>query len=136
MIPENWVVRKIQEEKQKAAVFKIAPFYFPEKENRMPIFINKTFVNKNEGYRLGETDVEETLYEKKSELFLDLQREHGRCTSKVMIDQEAGKSVAIGWVFEKGKMYSDTKQTYIQETWVTLHTQPPEKSINYHYLEI
>jgi len=53
--------------------------------------------------------------EDKGRLFKALQREYGRCISKVYCDLN---NEAVGWVFEKREKYSDDSQTYKLETWV------------------
>lgn len=45
-------------------------------------------------------------------------REYGRCIGKMYIDGEDGSPKPIGWVFVKLEEYTDTKEKYLQETWV------------------
>jgi hypothetical protein len=60
-------------------------------------------------------------------------REYGRCQSTVYIDTEDGAK-AIGWVFVKRMPYSDApNESYLQETWVTVHEAPPTRTVEYHY---
>jgi hypothetical protein len=61
-------------------------------------------------------------------------REYGRCTGRVYIDGADGKGLPIGWVFIKRKEYDDCKETFLQETWVTLHTAPDTVTREPHYL--
>lgn len=81
------------------------------------LMIQETHVNKTEGYQLGETDYYEPLHENPGELFRSLQREHGRCISK-MYQDKYGQVLMCGWVFEKRVQYSDCSETYLCEMWV------------------
>lgn len=99
------------------------------------LIISETFVNKTENYIFGESEPYETFMSNKGELFRYLMREYGRCTSKMYLETSSGDK-PIGWVFEKRARYEDSKETYLQETWVTLHTQMPEKTVKYFYGEV
>jgi len=98
------------------------------------ILISETWVNKTENYIVGESEVYETFTDDKGKLFKNLQREYGRCISKVYVD-EGGETKTIGWIFEKTAYYTDTKEKYIQETWITLHNSKPVTTIKYDYME-
>lgn len=105
------------------------------------LFVQESWLERRDDgktYGLGDSEVYETSYCKGEikKLFKLCMREYGRCTSKVYRDSDTGTH-AIGWVFEKRKQYEDSTDTYILETWVTLHDAPPVKSIkyNYHFLE-
>ena len=80
--------------------------------------IQETWVNKTEGYSYGKSDWYEPFTDDLGELFKSLQREYGRCISKVYNDNIDGTSYPIGWVFEKRANYDDTNETYLQNTWV------------------
>ena len=101
------------------------------------VWVQESWVNRTEGHSGGDSGVYETwaTFGELGRLFLDLQHEHGRCTGKVYIDR-AGGARAIGWVFEKRRKYEDVDETYLAETWITLHTQRPDRSIEYHYAEL
>ena len=100
----------------------------------MSIYIEETWINRDsgdlKGLCMGESGVYETRFDNRGELFKSLQREHGKCTSRVYHDDHG----AIGWVFEKKSRYEDTLEEFLLETWVTLHTAEPTKTIEYHYL--
>jgi hypothetical protein len=114
------------------------------------IHIGETFVNKgtyrpdgtldeSRQHRFGDSDVYESwaTVGQRGALFQSLQREYGRCTGKVMIDDAdaPGGARAIGWVFEKRMPYEDDPRSfYKREVWVTLHSAPPTKTTTYHYL--
>jgi len=90
-----------------------------------------------EDYHLAgiyESEVYETCYEDKGFLFKALVKEHGRCVGKIYIDDENDKSKEIGWSFLRREQYTDCAKTYLKETWVTLYSAAPTKTIEYHYL--
>lgn len=64
-----------------------------------------------------------------SEVFRYYQKERGRCVSKVYVGEKKPKQ--IGWVFEKRAKYNDCDDTFLQETWITIHTAPARKVIEY-----
>jgi len=81
---------------------------------------------------IGESDLYEPFTDNIKRLFLSLQREYGKCTSKVYQDTPSG-IIAIGWVFEKMVKYSDCNKYYLQETWIELHDSKPDTKTTYHY---
>ncbi len=92
------------------------------------MLIRETFVNETEGYRFGESDPCEPWTDDIGRLFLDMQREYGRCTGKVYVDPaEGGPPIAVGWVFEKRMRYEDARghdpdrDYYKRTVWVTLY---------------
>ena len=97
------------------------------------MLIQETWVNKTENHICGESEPYEPYTDNIGKLFLNLQREYGRCISKMHIDTPEGVK-NIGWVFEKKTKYTDCDQTYLQETWVTLHKKPPTITTTAHYL--
>jgi len=84
--------------------------------------IRESYVNQTKGYRYGNSGWYEPYTDHIGSLFLSLQREFGRCVSKVYIDVPVAfypaTAKAIGWLFEKKKEHTDCSLTYIQETWV------------------
>ena len=91
--------------------------------------LRTVMVNKTEGYRFGdevidEKDMRMDLREDKGHLFRFLQREYGRCVSKIYSEFPMGDgtylTVTHGWVFEKKMQYTDCRKTYLQETWVSI----------------
>ena len=83
-------------------------------------------------YRSGESGVYETFTDNIGELFLSCQKEYGKCVSKMFVDSSNGAK-QIGWVFEKRRKYEDCNDTYLCETWVSLHDAPETRSVEYHY---
>lgn len=90
------------------------------------IVMKETWVNATKGYRVGESDWYESFTDEEGVLFRDLQREYGRCTSKVYLELP-GKSgeMPIGWVFQKKVKYDDVEEYYIQETWIQMKHRYP-----------
>lgn len=83
----------------------------------MSLYIRESYVNASEHCRIGDSGVYETSFDTTGELYRHCLQEFGRCTGKVYIDRHDGKGRRqIGWVFVK------RVQTYLQETWVTVHT--------------
>ena len=109
------------------------------------IWVQESFVNQTEGYRYGDGEVYETYFEERGKLFLDMQKEYGRCASQIYIDGPDGKPIQVGWVFEKRTEYEDaradwpdSRRYYVREVWVTLHKGPPDvkpavRTYNYLY---
>lgn len=91
----------------------------------MSLQIRETYVNQTKGYHLADwTPWYEPFTDNKGKLFRSLQREYGRCGSKMYIDTRNGETRTCGWVFTKKQQYGDTgrygrpAEFYIQETWV------------------
>jgi hypothetical protein len=91
-----------------------------------------------ERYILSETEVFESCFDEKGKLFRGMQKEHGRCVGKVYVDKKSGDegeliARQIGWVFQKLENYQDSNEKFLRETWVTIHREPAQKVIHYHY---
>ena len=97
------------------------------------LYIQEQFVNKTRGGRYGDSDIYETFTDDLGELFRSLQKEHGRCTGKMYVDRTDGATIQAGWVFEKRAEYDDCAETFLQETWATVHSAPPSRMIKHHY---
>jgi|OM-RGC.v1.030367343 hypothetical protein len=99
----------------------------------MSIYINEQWfahdLNDERGYGLGESGVYETQFDNVGDLFKALQKEYGKCISRVYRDDRQ----PIGWAFEKKDRYDDTYEEFRRETWVTCHTAEPTRTIEYHY---
>ena len=103
------------------------------------LFINESWCEiKPDGTRigLGDSDVYETGSKTIGELYKSCVKLYGRCTSKMYIDRADGSSQHIGWVFIKREKYDDCNETYLKETWVSIHERKPEKIIKHFYLNI
>ena len=84
------------------------------------LVINETWVNKTENCSGGDSGYYETYTDDLGELFKSLQREYGRCVSKVYNDNCLDGTVwSNGWVFEKRRKYDDCNEYYLAETWIT-----------------
>ena len=107
------------------------------------VYIQEEIVNETEGHQVYNSGVYETAYseDKIKRLFIALQKEFGKCVSKVYIDKVDdehilnGESEPIGWYFTKTAYYEDTKEPYQQGAWITLHSALPTKTVEYHYLD-
>ena len=87
------------------------------------IVMKESWVNATEGHRMGDSDWYESYTDNEGELFRSLQKEYGRCVSKVYIDQpnESLNPLPVGWVFQKKVEYSDVQgQYFVRETWIEL----------------
>ena len=92
------------------------------------MLISESFVDATEGCRYGETDPYEPYWHDDtplSKIFRILQREWGKCVSKVYIDRTDGEVWHIGYVFQRKMRYEDTGEPYIREVWVTFHESEP-----------
>lgn len=96
------------------------------------LFIETVSVNQDIGYRINDPEFNETKFDHMGQLYKGLIKEYGRCTSKQYIDVN-GKPVQIGWVFQKREKYTDCKQTFLMQTWVSIHTEPPTTTITPHF---
>ena len=97
------------------------------------LYVSEDYVNATKGWLIGESGVYKSFTDDRGTLYRSCLREHGRCVSRVYIDGPDGKPRPIGWVFVKRKQYEDTGETYLAETWVTLHEKPPTMTTEYHY---
>ena len=97
------------------------------------LWIQETFEDGTQETIFGESDVYESYTDSKGELFRSCLREWGRCRGKIYIDTPE-QAKPIGWVFESRLKYEDAPgETYLRRVWVTVHTGPPTKTIEYHY---
>lgn len=95
------------------------------------LFIQEEFVNVTEGFRCGDSGVFESRFTSKGEAFRHYRKTYGRPVSRVYIGEKNPR--AIGWVFRKRQKYDDSRETFLQETWITLHKAPPDHHTIYHY---
>ena len=97
-----------------------------------PLYIKETIVNQTGGCiiytsdRATKSNTHDILV-----LFRDLQKEYGRCRSKIYKDNNDGE-YQTGWVFEKKMQYSDCDEHYIQETWISVYTAPDTVKVTEH----
>lgn len=99
----------------------------------MKIYMQEQTVNKTEGYKIGDSGVFESRFETKSEIYEYCLREYGRCIGKCYVDTSDKKAKTIGWVFLKRVKYEDCNETYLQETWISLHEKLPVTKTEYFY---
>jgi len=86
----------------------------------MGLLISEVYINATKNVRFGESPVFESFTDDAGKLFKALQKEYGRCTSKVYVDTKEGTKT-IGWVFQGRQRYEDSKEIYLREVWVTRH---------------
>ena len=80
------------------------------------IMLKEILVNESEGRLIEMTEIYESFTDSRKTLFRSLQRDYGRCVSKVYAGDKP-----IGWVFEKTTRYDDTGDPFIMHTWITTH---------------
>jgi hypothetical protein len=104
----------------------------------MPLWIREDYINQTKGYRFGDSGWHEAHDDSLGKLFKALQKEFGKCVSKVYVDKADGPPMQTGWVFEKTMEYDDAHRlpkgkdrTYIREVWVTVSTFEPKKTYRY-----
>lgn len=90
--------------------------------------IKETYVNETKGYQWGDSGWYEPYTENIGRLFLNMQREFGRCIGRMYRDYENGKTVAVGWVFQKRMRYEDARYNrpedyYLREVWVEVREE-------------
>ncbi len=84
--------------------------------------VKEVYIDKDEGCCFGENDfsLDDSTINTLSDLYRYGVCEFGRCTSKVFIDGKDNNTQHIGYIFEKRLEYNDNKETYLQETWLTI----------------
>lgn len=90
--------------------------------SRSAFEIKETWTNETCGYHLGDSGWYEPYTDNIATLFRSLQREYGRCVSRVYVDTPDGESDAIGWYFEKTLPYEDARSkhdVFVRGCWVT-----------------
>lgn len=98
------------------------------------LFIETVSVNRDKGYRINDPEFNETRFDHMGELYRELIKEYGRCTGKQYILDIGGNcTVQIGWIFQKREKYTDCKETFLMETWVSIHTKKPIINQEYFY---
>ncbi len=99
------------------------------------LYIQETWINATEGHLNDETEVYETRFKTTSALYKNCLKEYGRCTSKIYVDNLNGDGEQVGWVFQKRHKYDDSNESFLQETWVTVHTKKPDVVVTHNYKE-
>ncbi len=97
--------------------------------------VSETYVNADKGYVYIDNPPYESYTNNMQRLFLNLQREFGRCVSKMYVDCKDGSTKEVGYVFQKRVEYDDPPRynpygkrykpkTYTQEVWVQIAIVP------------
>jgi len=69
------------------------------------LLTQETYVNATKGYRFGESDPYEPWTEDTGNLFAALQKEYGRCVSRIYVDLTDAPAVPVGWVLTTGRTW-------------------------------
>ena len=88
------------------------------------LMMQETFTNETKGHLIDQTDWYEPYTTDRGRLFRDLQKEYGRCTSRVSHDGPNGTK-AVGWYFQKRMEYEDWRpgmrdRYYVRGVWVEI----------------
>jgi len=103
----------------------------------MSLLIEEHWINASKGCGIGDSGIYESYFTSPGEAYRQCQKLYGRCVSKVYVDEPGtGLIKAVGWVFQQRIEYEDCNESYIRETWITLHEKMPDKTITHHYQEI
>jgi hypothetical protein len=94
----------------------------------MNLFAQVEHLNLDDRYVFGDPNVHETFTSNRGELYQLCREHYGRCVGKVRLD---GKE--IGWYFLKRQKYDDCDDTFLCETWVTVHSAPPVTETHFNY---
>jgi len=89
------------------------------------LVFQETLVNETEGYIMFESDEQEAWTGNLGKLFKTLQKEFGKCTSKMYVDKN-GTAIQSGWVFQKKCKYTDCSEHYLQTAWISIFSQKSE----------
>lgn len=100
------------------------------------MMIRETFVNETKGHRFGDGEWYEPYTDSLGHLFKEMQREYGRCVSKMYLDGPDDKPIQIGWVFQKRMEYEDARphwpeerRFYLREVWVEVSATPVKRNM-------
>lgn len=88
--------------------------------------IREQYLNATKGHWIGDSGWYEPYTDDRGELFRTLQKEYGRCVSKMYREYPLfdgyppgqGHVTPVGWVFERTEKYTDTGEPYVREVWV------------------
>ena len=100
------------------------------------LYVEENFVDRTRDIRFGDSGVYESCYDDVGALYRAMQREYGRCTGRVYVDQPNCEPKAVGWVFVKRDKYENSGETYLREVWITVHERKPETKRTNFYKDI
>ena len=100
------------------------------------LWINETWICRDKNAQIGESGIYETWTGRRGALYHSLRKEYGRCIGRVYVDKTNGPSMAVGWVFLQRATYEGSKETYLRETWVTVHTAQADTTVTHHYADL
>ena len=96
------------------------------------LYMQERHVDATEGSWMGDSDVYETNFTDRGDMYRAMVKEYGRCIGKVYLDTDDG-SKEIGWMFVKRDHYEDTDEPFLHQTWVTVHKGPETRTVTYDY---
>lgn len=102
------------------------------------MWVHETYVNETQGYSFGDSDWYESWTDDIGKLFRSMQKEYGRCISKVFRDRpyrfdHPDGEIQIGWAFMKTMTYEDARPPYkerdyyVRTVWVELSMTQPHR---------
>ena len=95
------------------------------------LYFQEDTVDKTQRVHYGSSEVMKAFTDNVGEFYRKCIQEYGRCTGKIYVGEDNPK--AIGWTFVKRRQYDDSNETFLQETWITLHEKEPTMTTTYHY---
>ncbi len=88
------------------------------------LMVSEVYINQTKGHGFGDSGWYEAYTDDRGELYRAMQKEFGRCVSKMYRDQKNAPPIAVGWVFQSRQQYDDWgrfqggDRYYIREVWV------------------
>lgn len=101
----------------------------------MPLYVEESYVNVTKGVRYGESGLIES-FDTPGEIYRACLGEYGRCIGRMYIDRTDGGVQHVGWVFQKRVKYDDSRDTYLREVWVSVHTAPDTVTREQHFASL
>ena len=103
------------------------------------LWMHETYLDEARNVILGESEPYETAYtaSEVGQLYRQLQKEHGACTSRIYVDTKTEQAVPVGWVFRKRIEYEDARPNwskeqryYLRSVWCQLYSQRPVRGVS------
>lgn len=114
----------------------------------MPIYLSEDYIvvqnantDNEKRFRTGCGEIYESYFDTVSDAYKGLVKEHGRCGGKIYIDRKDKTVIQVGWWFIKRIVIPEherreyDEKSYLQECWVTLYSDLPERTVKYKYLQ-
>ena len=103
------------------------------------LWLNEIYMDEVRNYILGESEPYETSYtaSEVGQLYRQLQKEYGACTSRIYVDTKTEQAIPVGWVFRKRIEYEDARPNwskeqryYLRSVWCELFSQQPIRTVS------